>query len=46
MHRLNIVQPEVKSKSRSVIVVGSGQGASWRMCVHVFSLTSLDAFGV
>ena len=31
MHRLNIVQPSMKSRSRSVTVDGNGQGASWWM---------------
>ena len=34
--RLNIVQPSMKSKSRSVIVYGTGQGASWQMFVRSF----------
>ena len=33
MYRLNIVQPSMKSRSRSLMVDGSGQGASWQMCV-------------
>ena len=32
-HRLNIVKPSVKSRSRSVMVIDSGQGESWQMCV-------------
>ena len=32
-HRLNIVQPSVKSRSVSVTVDGSGQGALWQKCV-------------
>ena len=29
MHRLNIVQPSMKGRSKSEMVDGSGQGASW-----------------
>ena len=36
MHRLNIVQPSVKSRSRSGMVDGSGQDVSWPMCVRSF----------
>ena len=31
MHRLSIVQPGMKSRSRSVTVNGSGQGASFTL---------------
>ena len=37
-HRLNIVQPSIKSRSRTAMVNGSGQGASCRMFVCLFVL--------
>ena len=33
-HRLNIVQPSVKSKSWSVTVNERGQNVSWQMCMN------------
>ena len=42
MPRQNIVQPSLKSRSTSVKVDGSVQGASWQMCVKVsFNLEAL-----
>ena len=41
MHRLNIVQPSIESRSRSVTGNGSGQSASWQM--RVWSFISLEA---
>ena len=41
MFRLHIVQPSMKSWSRSVAVDGNGQDASWEMCV--WSFISLEA---
>ena len=35
MHRLNIVQSSMQSRSRSVLADGSGQGASWQTFVWI-----------
>ena len=44
MHRLNIVQPSVKSRSASVTLDGSGQGVSWQMCVRSFISVEASVF--